>query len=402
MVSLGLNLWSDSDIHNAMRLTFTGLRRLRCGLLICAAWLFNPVLITHADLPTMNHQTVSTTQAAELAKLALAGIDREFPHKPGVVFNSAPEVQRPELLHPAFHGCFDWHSSVHGHWLLVRLLRLHPELPQAGEIRARLNAHFSATNLAAEAALFDRPGNQSFERMYGWAWALRLAMELRAFDDPDARCWAAHFAPLEQKLVAATGAYLPKLTYPVRTGVHPDTGFALAQILDYARATGNTNLAALVESRALAFYGQDRDYPVAYEPSGEDFFSSGLNEADLMRRVLPPAAFAKWLDQFWPGLGQGNLGAWGIPAQVSDLSDARIVHLVGLNLSRAWTMRGIASVLPEKDPRRLRLDKAAAAHAEAGLKYVFSGHYEGEHWLGTFAIYSLTDAGLAPMNPKSP
>ncbi len=344
---------------------------------------------------------MSSTQAVSLARLALSAIDREFPHKPGVVFNSAAEVKRPGELHPSFFGSFDWHSSVHGHWLLVRLLRLQPDLPLAPEIRARLETHFNPTNLAAEAALFDVKGNQSFERMYGWAWALRLAAELRAFEDPAARRWSANFAPLESKLVAATLAYLPKLTYPVRTGVHPDTGFALAQILDYARVAGNTNLAQLIQQRAQAFYSQDHDYPVAYEPSGEDFFSSGLNEADLMRRVLAPDAFSRWLDAFWPGLRRGELGGWGTPAQVSDLADPKIVHLVGLNLSRAWTLRGIASALPATDPRRAKLDAAASAHGAEGLKYVLSGHYEGEHWLGTFAVYYLTDSGLAGPNSNA-
>jgi hypothetical protein len=235
--------------------------------------------------------------------------------------------------------------------------------------------------------------------MYGWAWALRLAAELRTFDDAEACRWSAQFVQLEQRLVAAVKEYLPKLTYPVRTGVHPDTGFALGQILDYARTVGDRELEALVTSRALAYYSQDRDYPVAYEPSGEDFFSSGLNEADLMRRVMEPKAFAMWLDGFWPGLRRGKLGAWGKPAEVSDLSDPKIVHLVGLNLSRAWTLRGIASALPVKDSRRAQLLTSAAAHGEAGLKYVFSGHYEGEHWLGTFAVYHLTEVGLPPMSP---
>lgn len=362
-------------------------------------------LVVTAYVPAQTNSlpglSLSSTQAVSLARLALSAIDREFPHKPGVVFNSAAEVKRPGELHPAFFGSFDWHSSVHGHWLLVRLLRLQPDLPLALEIRARLETHFNPTNLAAEAALFDVKGNRSFERMYGWAWALRLAAELRAFDDPAARRWSANFAPLEQKLVGATLAYLPKLTYPVRTGVHPDTGFALAQILDYARAAGNTNLAQLIAQRAQAFYGQDRDYPVTYEPSGEDFFSSGLNEADLMRRVLAPDAFSRWLDAFWPALRRGELAGWGTPALVSDLSDPKIVHLVGLNLSRAWTLRGIASALPAADPRRSKLEQAAAAHGAEGLKYVLSGHYEGEHWLGTFAVYYLTDSGLAGLNPNA-
>jgi hypothetical protein len=338
-------------------------------------------------------------QSNAFAKLALAGISREFPNKPGVVLNSPDEVLRPLTLHPAFYGSFDWHSSVHGHWLLVRLLRLHPELPAAKDVRARLELHLSAANLKAEALVFDRKGNKSFERMYGWAWALRLAMELRAFEDPDAKRWAANYAPLEQRLVTGVKDYLPKLTYPVRTGVHPDTAFALGQILDYARAVEDKDLTKLVEERAMAFYGQDRDYPIAYEPSGEDFFSSGLNTADLMRRVLPPADFSAWLDRFFPSLKIGDLGNWGKPAVVSDISDPKIGHLVGLNLSRAWTLQGIASALTPEDPRQARLLASAKAHADAGLKYVFSGHYEGEHWLGTFAVYLLTESGLNPNKP---
>ena len=340
-------------------------------------------------------QRLTEAQANDFARLALNALDREFPHKPGVVFNSVEEVQRPQVLHPAFFGSYDWHSSVHGHWLLVRLLRLYPDLPLASEIRTRLDDHFRPTNIVAEAAMFDRKGNQSFERTYGWAWALRLAAELRAFEDKDAQRWVTNFAPLEQKLVALVKDYLPKLTHPVRTGIHPDTGFALAQILDYARCVGNQELAMLVERRAVAFYGMDRDYPVAYEPSGEDFFSSGLNEADLMRRVLPPKPFSKWLDAFWPSLRRGDCGGWGKPAQVSDLSDPKLVHLVGLNLNRAWTMRGIASALPTNDTRRLRLSNAEADQAAEGLRLVFSGRYEGEHWLGTFAVYYLTDAGVS-------
>ncbi len=369
-----------------------GLSGLLCAWLLLAAATAMAGIV--APLTNAAHGTLTPAQATDFAQLALNGMDREFPHKPGVLFNSVDEVQRPQVLHPVFFGSYDWHSSVHGHWLLVRLLRRQPDLPLAGEIRRRLEPHFLRTNLAAEAAMFDRAGNKSFERMYGWAWGLRLAAELRAFDDPDARRWAENFAPLEQKLVALVKDYLPKLTYPVRTGVHPDTGFALAQILDYARCVGDAQLETLVKRRAMAFYGTDRDYPLAYEPSGEDFFSSGLNEADLMRRVLPRKDFARWLKAFWPSLRRGDTGAWGNPAEVSDLSDPKIVHLVGLNLSRAWTLQGIASALPPQDARRRELTKAAAAHAAAGLKYVFSGHYEGEHWLGTFAVYYLTGSGL--------
>ena len=277
--------------------------------------------------------------------------------------------------------------------MLVRLLRLHPGMKIAADIRARLDAHLTAANLAAETAYFEDKKNRGFERMYGWAWALRLAAELHSWNDPDAARWVANFTPLENKLVALTKDYLPRLTYPIRTGVHPDTAFALGQIHDYARTVNDAELASLIEKRARDYYLQDQAYPASYEPSGEDFFSPGLNEADLMRRVLRAEEFSRWLAGFMPSLPT----AWTTPAEVSDLSDPRIVHLVGLNLSRAWTLQGIASALPAENPLRKTLDAAMQTHAAAGLRYVFSGHYEGEHWLATFAVYHLTATGAASL-----
>jgi len=344
------------------------------------------------DVPS--REPLDAERAAALAQLALTGIDREFPNKPGEVLAAADQLRTPREMHPAFYGCFDWHSSVHGHWVLVRLLRLFPEMKNAGEIRARLDAHLTAANVLAETAYFEEKRNRDFERMYGWAWALRLAAELRSWNDPDSVRWAANLAPLENKLVALTKDYLPRLTYPIRTGVHPDTAFALGQIHDYARIAKDAELASIIEKRALDYYANDGAYPAAYEPSGEDFFSSGLNEADLVRRVMPPADFGQWLDRFVPDLAKGLPPAWSKPAEVSDLSDPRIVHLVGLNLSRSWTLQGIASALPVEDPRRHVLETAMNAHLAAGLRYVFSGHYEGEHWLATFAVYQLTAAGV--------
>ena len=336
-------------------------------------------------------EPLDDTRAAALAQLALAGIDKEFPNKPGDVLAAPEDLRTPKAMHPAFYGCFDWHSSVHGHWMLVRLLRLHPGMKSAADIRARLDAHLTAANIEAETAYFEDKKNRGFERMYGWAWALRLAAELRSWNDPDAVRWVANFAPLENKLVTLTKDYLPRLTYPIRTGVHPDTAFALGQIHDYARTVNDAELASLIEKRARAYYVKDVAYPASYEPSGEDFFSPGLNEADLMRRVLPAEEFSRWLTSFMPSFPS----AWTTPAEVSDLSDPRIVHLVGLNLSRAWTLQGIASALPAENPLRKTLDAARQTHAAAGLRYVFSGHYEGEHWLATFAVYHLTATGAA-------
>ncbi len=343
---------------------------------------------------------LDSARAAAFAQLALKGIDREYPNKPGEVLRGHADIMGPQAMHPAFFGSFDWHSSVHGHWLLVRLLKLYPDMPGAAEVRSRLGAHLSAANLAAEAAYLEPKENHSFERMYGWAWTLRLALELRTWDDPDGRQWARNLEPLEKRLVALTEDYLPRLTYPVRTGVHPDTAFALAQILDYARGVGDEGLAEEAAARARQYFAADRDYPIFYEPSGEDFFSPGLNEADLLRRVMTREEFSRWLDGFVPGLRLGNLGNWSKAAEVSDLSDDRIVHLVGLNLSRAWTMSGILSALAPDDPRRPALEAAVKVHEAAGLKYVFSGQYGGEHWLATFAVYQVSNAGLDASSPR--
>lgn len=211
------------------------------------------------------------SRASAFAQLALQGIDREYPNKPAEVLRGPADIMSPAAMHPAFYGCFDWHSAVHGHWLLVRLLRICPGLPEAAAIRARLAAHLTAAHLATEAAYFEPKDNRGFERMYGWAWALRLAAELRAWDDPDAQAWAKNLAPLERTLVALVRDFLPRLKHPVRTGVHPDTAFALGQILDYARVTGDGGLEQLVAAQVRQYYQADHDYPVNYEPSGEDF-----------------------------------------------------------------------------------------------------------------------------------
>ena len=338
-------------------------------------------------LPSFDSQ-----QAGRYVELALAGIDREFPNKPGHVWDSARDGKTPREWNPVFYGHFDWHSSVHGHWTLVRLVKLFPEAEWAGEVRKVLEKRFTKEALLAEAAYLKE--RKSFERMYGWAWALRLALELRTWDDPQGKRWAGHFGSLEEVIVSHAKDYLPKLDWPIRCGFHPESAFSLSQFLDYARGVGDVDFAQLVMTKAQAFYGDDHGYPVCYEPSGNDFFSPGLNEADLMRRVLEGDAYRDWLQQFFPSLEQGALGNLLMPVSVSDLDDGHLVHLVGLNLTRAWTMRGIASSLPEADPRRLVLEKAAAIHAEKGLSQVWSGSFAGEHWLGSFAVYLETGVGL--------
>ncbi len=328
--------------------------------------------------------------ATTFARIALAGIDREYPNKPGHVFAGPEDVKSPRELHPVFFGHFDWHSSVHGHWMLLRLLRLFPDAPFAGEVRGVLDGRLTREGLEAEAAYFRAKGNRSFERMYGWAWALQLAGELKRFDDPDANRWAGHFAPLEKEIIRLAKDYLPKLDWPVRCGFHPETAFPLAFLLDHARLTEDTEFEGILVGQAKRFYQNDRDYPTAYEPSGNDFFSPGLNAADLMRRVLPAEEFGPWLGRYLPGLADGRAGNLLQPVTVSDPTDGHLIHLAGLNLSRAWTMRGIAAALPEGDPRRELLNATAVSHLEAGLGYVASGHYEGDHWLASFAVLAMT------------
>lgn len=332
-------------------------------------------------------------QVAVLAELALSCIERPYPYKPGHVLPDKETLREPRVVHPVFYGCFDWHSAVHGHWTLVRLLRLYPDHPLAARIRAALDRQLDAKAFRTEAAYFDEEHTRSFERPYGWAWLLQLAAELERFaDDPDGARWRRAIRPLEQAIVARYQDYLPKLSWPIRTGVHPNTAFALALAHDYARLVGNERLEQLVASRARDYYGQDEDCPVAYEPSGEDFFSPCLLEADLMRRILDEKAFRGWVDAFLPGLRKGQLGGLAEPVTVSDPSDPKIVHLDGLNLVRAWTLAGIASALEASGAGRTAAERAARAHTAAGLARVASGHYEGEHWLASFATYLTTGA----------
>src|SRR5262245_10030533 len=271
--------------------------------------------------------TMSRERAASFARLALEGIQKEYPNKPADVLNSGRDVKPPRGVHPAFYGCFDWHSSVHGHWMLVRLLRLYPDLPGRKRIRAALAEHLTAKNLKAEADYFARPNARSFERPYGWAWLLKLAEELHGWDDPDAREWSKNLKPLADAIVARYLAYFPKQTYPIRSGVHPNTAFGLAFALDYARATGHKGLRELVEERSRAYFARDAGIPAAWEPDGADFFSPSLMEADLMRRVLSAEEFRDWLPRFYPDLAKGGPKNLLEPAKVTDRSDPQLVHL---------------------------------------------------------------------------
>jgi hypothetical protein len=335
-------------------------------------------------------QRMTLEQASAFARLALKGMRKEYPNKPGDVLNSEKDVKTPRAVHPAFYGCYDWHSSVHGHWMLLRLLRLFPELPEKETIRAVLMDDLTAQNVQAEVAYLARPNSQSFERPYGWAWLLKLAEELHGWDHPDAREWSKNLKPLADAIVARYLAFFPKQTYPIRSGVHPNTAFGLACALDYARAVDHKALRELVKERSRTYYGQDAGIPAVWEPDGADFFSPSLMEADLMRRVLQATEFQAWLHRFLPDLARGEPKTLLVPAKVTDRSDPQIVHLDGLNLSRAWCMRNIAAPLPKSDPARTVLLKSATHHAEAGLRHVASGDYAGEHWLASFAVYLLS------------
>ena len=329
--------------------------------------------------------------ASNFAQLTLKCVQKQYPNSPGLVMNGPADVQSPEKAHPAFYGCYDWHSSVHGHWMLTRLLRLFPDLPEAPQIKKALDANLSAANIKIEAAYFAKPGTQAFERTYGWAWTLKLAQELHASSSPEAKKWEQNIQPLADMIAQRYIDFLPKQVYPIRTGLHPNTAFGLAFAMDYALAVVNVPLREMVSKRAQEYFGLDKEYPAKLEPGGSDFLSPALAEADLMRRVLPPAQFVEWFHKFLPSLDRGE--PWNlmdIPI-VSDRSDPQLGHLDGLNLSRAWCMLNIAKALPANDPWRAWLADAGFRHATDALQHVATGHYEGEHWLGSFAVFLLTE-----------
>ena len=326
------------------------------------------------------------TQAARFAALALDCVHRPYPNKIAHSLNSDADVKPPRELTPAFYGCYDWHSSVHGHWLLVRLVRLFPQAPFAGEARRAVARSLTAANIAQEVAYLNANGRNTFERPYGLAWLLQLAAELQEFDDAEARLWSAALRPLEAAVRARTAEWLPKLQHPIRTGEHNNTAFAMGLMLDYARVTGSTAFGAVVESRVRDYYLKDKDCPLAYEPSGEDFLSPCLAEADVVRRILPPAEFGRWFSAFLPRVELE-------PTVVSDVTDGKAYHLAGLNLSRAWMLEGIVSKLPATDARRSELSGLAGKLKAAGRESSRGEHYEGGHWLGSFAGYLASGRG---------
>jgi len=346
-------------------------------------------------IPAAGRETrLDAALADKLVALSLHCVDREYPNKPSDVKNSDREAVPPRQLHPAFHGCFDWHSAVHGHWTMVRILRAFPDLPRAAEVREKLGRHLDERAIAGEVTYFQAEHHRLFERPYGWGWLLRLAAELRHWkDDPDARRWAAALRPLERLLVQRTTDYLSRLSLPVRAGTHNSTAFALAHIHDYATLADDGALRAAVDRASRRFYLGDRGCPTDFEPSGEDFISPCLAEADLMRRVLSPEELSAWLKTFLPPLTSPRFRPLLAPPEVRDRHDPKIGHLIGLSLQRAWALRGIASALPGKDPRGEVLQRIADRHREEGLRLMFDSGYGGSHWLASFAVFLMSDAG---------
>lgn len=347
-----------------------------------------------AKMPAAPTASLNVSAAARFAGLALSCLHREYPNKIAHVMADDADARPPHELTPAFYGCFDWHSDVHGHWLLVRLLRLYPQAPFAADARKALALSLTSRNVAGEVAYVRRGDRASFERPYGLAWLLKLSAELRTWDDPQGRQWAATLAPLETEAASKLKSWIPKLHYPIRIGEHDQTAFSFGLVWDWAGVVADTQMRALLTDAAQRFYRRDHNCPLSYEPSGQDFLSPCLAEADFMRRVLEPREFDRWLKEFLPQIPTTAKRAWLQPAIVTDRADPKLAHIDGLNLSRAWMLEGIAHGLSRSDPRIPALLAAAASHRAAALPAVTGEHYEGGHWLGTFAVYLTSEAGL--------
>ena len=345
--------------------------------------------------------TLDAIQAVMIADLVLAAIRREYPNHVSHLLESDADVRPPRELTPAFFGSFDWHSAVHGHWALARILRCCPSCDACSRIRAALDASFSTGRLNAEHDYLSRPARASFERPYGLAWLLQLCAELREWNDRPATQWLPGLAPLETLAVDRLSAWLARLPWPLRVGTHAQTAFALGLMLDWAALSGATTIEDEIGERARAWFLGDVDAPIDYEPSGHDFLSPVLGEADLMRRVLSAQEFARWLERFLPDLESASARRWLTPVTSPDPSDGQLSHLDGLNLSRAWMLEGVASALPSGDARAAQLSAAAEAHARKSLTAVRGEHYAGAHWLGTFAIYRLTRRGISSAAARS-
>ncbi len=322
-------------------------------------------------------------QANRLASLPFGCIQTEYPNKLGQTLHDSTHLKNPKTLHPSFYGCFDWHSSVHGHWSLVSILRQFPEVNEAETIRRKLIDNLSKENIEGELAYFNMKGNATYERTYGWAWLLKLAEELHTWDDPMAKELNANLQPLVEIIIKGYIDFLPKLNYPIRVGEHSNTAFGMSLAWDYAQTTNHIELKKVIENSVIRFYMNDIECPLNWEPSGFDFLSPCLQEVDIVRKVLAKAGFKKWFRSFLPIMT--NTSFTLEPGKVSDRTDGKLVHIDGLNFSRAWCLYGIAETLPEYD----HLRNIADEHVTYSLPSIVDGNYEGTHWLGTFALYAL-------------
>jgi len=331
------------------------------------------------------HNALTQEVGAAFAEIALGHVAREYPNKPVNVLVGPQDARVPSDLHPVFYGSYDWHSCVHGYWLLARLLRLFPDAPQATAIRALFNQQIVPEKVAGECTYLAAPTSRGFERPYGWAWLLKLANELSRLPD---QSWSATLLPLAEIFAQRFRDFLPIAPYPVRVGTHFNTAFGLRMAADYAEGTEDAALTALLISTAERWYGGDVDCPAWGEPGGDDFHSSALIEAECMRRLLPAERFLPWFNRFLPRLDTRQPATLFRPAEATDRSDGKIAHLDGLNLSRAWCFRALAAALPETDARRSIMREAAAAHLAISMPHV-TGDYMGEHWLATFALLAI-------------
>lgn len=339
--------------------------------------------------PLAAFSQLTEEQAVKLARLPLHCINTEYPNKTGHIINDRSEaVMTPGALHPAFYGCLDWHSSVHGHWMLVKILELFPDISLKDSIVSVLQNSFTDIKIKGETDYFSEFKNSSiFERTYGWAWLLKLDQELNMSDNPMLSQWAVTLRPLTEKIVELWKGYLKKETYPNRTGVHPNTAFALVFALDWAKTLKDTAFEAEIIRKARNFYGNNVATPAYLEPDGTDFLSPSLEIADLMSRILSPADFNRWFTKFYERRSIDNLVKLPV---ISDRTDYQIVHLDGLTISRAWCMKSLAMKLPEKNKTRILFEKTSAIFLQNALPNILSGNYGGEHWLGSFAVYALS------------
>jgi len=346
---------------------------------------------SNTEQPNLNRESeiqFGLNEANQLLELPLHCIANPLPYKSGIVLSDVSQLVLPKVHHPAFYGCFDWHSAVHGHWSIVYLLKNFPNLGKADEARKILNENLTKENIKTEIEYFDlNEYTKSFERTYGWAWLLKLAEELQTWDDSDAQLWYQNIKPLCELLSEKYIDYLPKLVYPIRVGEHSNTAFGLSFAYDYAKTVGNSKLAEMIEAKAISFYKNDAGCPITWEPSGYDFLSPCLQELDIMRKVLSAEEFNIWVKSFLPKLSDQSFTL--DPAQVLDRTDGKLVHLDGLNFSRAWCLYPIAK-LEEFE----HLENIANQHVNFSMSKIIDDHYSGGHWLGSFVLYAISERGL--------